>query len=335
MLRQRLKSLLSWTASLKLTLFLLLLLLVAVINAYNSAEQLFRASTYGVFLTIPLAALALNLTAAIIANPSFRAQPALLLFHLSLLALVGLAGVGQLTNLKAWTEVTTGEWFDGQLEGIQAGPLHRGRADQVRFRNVDFDINYAPGPIRRHTFNRIEWLAEDGSLKTAIIGDQVPLVTHGYRFYTSFNKGFAPQFIWRDRAGRVSIGSVHLPAWPLHEFNQAVEWQLPGSEQRLWIQLEFDEEILSKTEPSTYRTPEEYYLVVRLGDQRHEMNAGDELEIGGGTLVFQGLNTWMGYTVYYDQTRYWMLAACLLAVLSIGWHFWSKFNRTSWQRGEH
>jgi len=327
-------ALLARLGSLKLTLVLLLILLLAVINAYHSVEESFRGSHYGWLLTLPLAALSLNLIAAICANPSFRVQPGLLLFHLALLALVMLAGVGQLTNLKGWTEVATGAAFEGRLTGVQAGPLHPGTIDRVHFVNRGFEIHYAPGPVRRHTFNRVEWQDRDGRPQQAIIGDQVPLIIDGYRFYTTFNKGFTPRFLWRDRSGRVALGGVNLPAWPLHEFNQAVEWQLPGSQTRLWVQLEFDEQILSQSEPSLFRTPRDYRLIVRRDAQRWELQPGDELSVDGGVLVLQELGTWMGYQVYYDQTRYWMLAAALLAVLSLSWHFWHKFGRSDWRRTE-
>jgi cytochrome c biogenesis protein len=39
----------------------------------------------------------------------------------------------------------------------------------------------------------------------------------------------------------------------------------------------------------------------------------------------------MGYSVFYDWTMPWLLAACTLAVLALGWHFWSKFSVRPWQ----
>ncbi len=317
--------------SLKITLVLLLYLLLSVYLAYLFAGLSEQNDTAVWLLVPPLSALALNLIAAIITNPSFRAQPPLLLFHIALLMIALLIGVGQLTNMKGWTEVVAGGVYDGSVNEPRAGLLHPWHIRQIRFINDGFDIDYAPGPSRRHTSNRIRWQDDQGQPQMAVVGDQVPLQLQGYRFYTSFNKGFAPKFLWRDQHGKVSSGAVNLPAWPEHEFNQAVEWQLPGADQRLWIQLEFDDPILSPDQPSQFRTPNDYRLIVRIGDQRWLMALGDELSLDGGTLVFQGLTTWMGYSIFYDQTRHWLLAACLLAVLSIGWHFWRKYFNRPWQ----
>ena len=164
-----------------------------------------------------------------------------------------------------------------------------------------------------------------------MIGDQVPLQLQGYRFYTSFNKGFAPKFLWRDQQGRVLAGAVHLPAWPEHAFNQATEWTPEGAGQSLWIQLEFDDPILLTDQPSKFRAPLDYTLIVRVAEQRYLLQPGDELSLEGGTLVFQGLATWMGYSIFYDLSRYWLLAACFLAVSSIATHFWLKYSSRPWQ----
>jgi cytochrome c biogenesis protein len=40
----------------------------------------------------------------------------------------------------------------------------------------------------------------------------------------------------------------------------------------------------------------------------------------------------MGYLVFYDWTIPWMLSACVVAVLSMGWHFWRKFAAKPWNR---
>ncbi|MEH6824174.1 MAG: hypothetical protein V7629_09730 [Motiliproteus sp.] len=319
-------------ASLKLTLACLLWLLVAVGLAYlNAADSYAQRSLAPWFLVPPLTLLALNLIAAIVTNASFRAQPALLLFHLSLLAIVLLLGVGHLTNMKGWTEVVAGGVYDGTVNEPRAGLLHPWHIRQLRFINEGFTIEYAPGPSRRHTSNRIRWQDDAGDEQVVVIGDQVPLQLQGYRFYTSFNKGFAPEFLWRNAQGKVYSGAVHLPAWPEHEFNQAVEWTPVGAQQPLWIQLEFDDPILLRDQSSQFRVPEDYQLIVRLGPERHLLQPGDELALAGGTLVFQGLTTWMGYSIFYDPSRYWLLAACLLAVVSIAGHFWLKYSTSSWQ----
>ncbi|MEH6470948.1 MAG: cytochrome c biogenesis protein ResB [Halopseudomonas sp.] len=324
----------TFLASLKLTLACLLWLLLSVYLAYHFAGLSEQNDAALWLLVPPLAMLSFNLIAAIITNPSFRAQPALLLFHIALLAIALLIGIGQLMNMKGWTEVAVGAVYDGSVNEPRAGLLHPWHIEELRFINVGFEIDYAPGPSRRHTSNQIRWQNSEGEEQMAVIGDQVPLLLQGYRFYTSFNKGFAPKFLWRDAQGQVLNGVVHLPAWPEHEFNQSTEWTPAGSKQMLWMQLEFDDPILSEDSPSRFRLPKTYQLVVRVDEQRVVLQPGDELQLSDGVLVFLGLTTWMGYSIFYDPTRHWLLAACLLAVVSIAWHFWNKYANRPWLQQE-
>ena len=283
-------------------------------------------------LAVPLALLSLNLLVAILMQPGFRARPPLLIFHLALLALVVLLAIGRATYLNGAAEVSEHAYFDGQLSNYQAGPLHSFAIHGLRFLNESFTIRYLPGPRRAGTLNKVSWVSDAGDTQTALIGDQYPLVLGGYRFYTSFNKGFAPIFTWTGADGVPITGDLHLPAWPLHKNRQSIEWTPPGEDGALWFLLRFDEPILSVEHDSVFHVPEEHYIVVRRGDQRWELRPGDSITLANGTLRYLGLRTWMGYKVSYDWTRPWLLASVVVAVVSMGWHFWTRFARRSWLR---
>jgi len=60
------------------------------------------------------------------------------------------------------------------------------------------------------------------------------------------------------------------------------------------------------------------------------MLPGDRRVMPEGTLIFEGLGTWMGYQVFYDWTLPWLLGVALLAVASMGWHFWQKYFSRPW-----
>ena len=173
-------------ASLRLTLFCLVLLLAAVVFIYG------REDVPGVTLplVLPLSMLSINLLAAILTNKAFRRQLPLLVFHLALLAIIGLVSLGRLTYLRATSEVVTGGEYL-RMDRIEAGPWHRASKDSVHFENLGFQIHYKPGLKRDATVNKVRWRDEAGIPRTSEIGDQVPLVIRGYRFYTSSNKGFA------------------------------------------------------------------------------------------------------------------------------------------------
>ena len=313
-------------ASSRVTLALLALLAAGVGATYAlDADATFA-------LSAPLGLLALNLTAAIAANPVFRLHPALLVFHLALLALVVLAAAGRLTYLKGQLELAQGEVFNGQLTQSESGRWHRSQLDRAQFVNAGFTIRYEKGVNRAETRNAVRWLDDSGAERSAVIGDNEPLVRHGYRFYTSSNKGFAPVFVWHPTGGAPRRGTINLPSYPIHEYRQALEWTVPGTRTTLWTMLRFDEVLLDPEQVSQFRLPEKHTLVVRIGEARHELAPGASLTLPQGVLVYERLSTWMGYTVFYDWTLPWLFAACVLAVASLAWHFWRKCAAQPWDR---
>ncbi|TAK70930.1 MAG: hypothetical protein EPO19_06065 [Betaproteobacteria bacterium] len=311
-------------ASSRVTLVLLALLAAGIGATYALDADVTFA------LSAPLGLLALNLAAAIAANPVFRRNTALLVFHLALLALVVLAAAGRLTYLKGQLELAEGEVFNGQLTQSEAGRWHRSQLERAQFANEGFTIRYEKGVNRAETRNGVRWLDDNGALQRAVIGDINPLVLHGYRFYTSSNKGFAPVFVWHPTGGALRRGTINLPSYPVHEYRQALEWQLPGTNTTLWTMLQFDEVLLDPEQVSQFRLPEKHNLVVRIGEARHELAPGESISLPQGMLVYERLSTWMGYTVFYDWTLPWLFAACLLAVASMAWHFWQKCAAQPW-----
>ena len=281
-------------------------------------------------LVAPLVAGAFNLSAAVLSNAVFRRQTALLAFHLALLAIVVLLAIGRLTYLKGELELAEGEAFSGEITRSARGPWHRSRLERVQFVNEGFTIRYEKGVRRAETRNTVKWLDDSGAEQSAVIGDNEPLIRQGYRFYTSFNKGFAPMFLWYPAEGAPRRGTINLPAYPIHEYRQALEWQLPGTNTRIWTMLQFDDVVLDPDQVSQFRLPEKHTLVVRIGEARHELTPGARLTLPQGVLVYERLSTWMGYTVFYDWTLPWLFAACVFAVASMAWHFWCKCAAQPW-----
>ena len=295
-----------------------------VVIAYQSAV----GTTWP--LVLPLSLIALNLGAAVATNGVFRRQTSLLVFHLALIAIILLVAAGHLTYLKGQLELAEGEEFTGDLVAQDAGPFHWWRLDRIRLTNDGFTIEYAAGVKRGPTRNRLRYSLDNGPMQHAVIGDNEPLVLHGYRFYTSFNKGFAPAFLWHPKRGEAQFGTVHLPAYPMHEYRQAREWTLPGTSTAVWTQLQFDEVILDPDKPSSFRLPQVHTLVLRVGELRAELRPGESLELPEGRLEYRGLRAWMGYTVFSDWTTPWLLAASALAAASLATHFWRKFAARPW-----
>ena len=315
-------------ASLKLTLAILAVLLAATVAAiYTEA-----GATW--LLAPPLALFAANLACAVIANPVFRRQTALLAFHLALIAIVLLAALGRMTYLRGEFELTEGATFDGRLAREEAGPWHPRRLQAAAFENLGMRIEYAAGIQRGKTYNAVRWMDAAGRERTAVIGDIDPLVLHGYRFYTTPQKGFAPIFTWQPFLGPAVRGSVHLPSYPALADRQEAEWSPPGAASKLKLRLVIEDKLIDPARASELRLPKSHRLYVKLADSERALAPGERLALPDGVLVYDGLRSWMGYMVSYDQTLPWLLSACALAIASLAWHYWRKFAREPWLRGE-
>ena len=275
-------------------------------------------------LAIAFGLLALNLVAALFVHPLLRRQLPLLVFHLALLALLLLVGWGRLAALDGRFELTQGVVFDGRLMDQDAGPLYDEPLHRLAFVHNGFEIDYAPGHQRGATRNAVAWRGEDGAARSAVIGDHRPLVIDGHRIYTSPNKGFAPLLRWLPARGEPVLGAVHLPSFPMHELRQSREWVLPDGRE-VWVMLQFDETLIDPDKAGSFRLPEKHRLIVRIGPTRATLAPGERLAIDGGSLVYEGLRTWMGYRVAYDPSLPWLLAASLLASLALAAHYVRKF----------
>lgn len=308
-------------ASTRLTLAVLAVIAVAVV-ANAQVEGGTPAALAGAF-----GLGAANLAAALVVQARLRADLALFVFHLALLALLGLAAAGRLMALDGTVELAQGEIFDGQLLTREAGPLHRDRLARLRFVNDGFTIDYAPGVKRGRTANDVRVFGDDGGVTRHVIGDIDPLVLDGYRFYTTSNKGFATLFRWVPRGGRApERGAVHLPSYPLNAHRQAQSWRIPGTAREAWVMLEMAREPIESGRPSRFQLPESHRLVLVLGDERRELRPGDSAATPEGVLVYEGLTAWMGYRVYYDPTLPWLLASALIAVGALAAFYVRRFR---------
>jgi hypothetical protein len=312
-------------ASLRLTLVCLLMLLGALFYLYETGGE--AEATF--HLVAPFSLLSINLSAAIFTNRTFRRQLPLLTFHLALLAMIILATLGRLTYLRATTELVTGGGGELGLERIEAGRWHRGAMDSLQFENLGFSIYYKLGPRRDKTVNLVRWRDEQGISQTKEIGDQVPLILHGYRIYTSSNKGFSALFRWEPFRGEVQLGSVNFPSYPADKDRQSATWRLGADEVK--TSLNIHQKLIDPDADSEFEVPLNHSVTVDLAWRIATIAPGETLLLPTGRLIYVGLTTWMGYNIFYDWTMPWLLAACTLAVLALGWHFWTKFAIKPWR----
>jgi hypothetical protein len=279
-------------------------------------------SAPGAVLAI-LAGLTLNLATALCVTPRLRQEPGLFIFHLALLALLILAGVGRLTHFDGHVEVMEGSAFSaGEVTPDSKGMLHPDRLQGIVFFQGPFGVDYAPGVKRART--RSEVLVPTGVAdETRSVGDDVPLVERGYRFYTTNNKGIAVVLTWLPIKGEAITGAVHMPGYPLFDWKQDNSWQPPnGPDVRFWLHLD-----TPLKEDSAWTLASDRVsgvLVVNTSGKRIELKRGEGVAVDGGALRFDELRGWMGYRIFFDPTLPWLLAAAMLAVFGLALQFWRK-----------
>ena len=311
-------------ASTRLTLLGMVLLAVGAGLSYGNP-----VTTSVWVLVAPLGLLSLNLFAAILVQPRINRRGGLLMFHIGLLSIVVLAALGRLTYYEAHIELLSGESFDpANVIEPRQGPWHMGELDAVEFVQGPYTVEYGSALKRGATRSHVAIPDGSGGWLEEVVGDDTPLVLKGYRFYTSFNKGFAPILSWTPTGGVPVTGSVHMPAYPLFEYKQDNSWTPPGgNEIKFWLRLDtgYTEEsawVLDGRQASGV-------LIVNSGEQRLELHPGDEVALAGGRLRYEALNSWLGYKIFYDPTLKWLFFAAILGVVGLARHYWSKFDALS------
>ncbi|NCF36877.1 MAG: hypothetical protein GWP56_10885 [Gammaproteobacteria bacterium] len=318
-------------ASNRFTLLALILLALGIVIYYQ-----FSLPGRLWFIVFPSLLLVMNFLLAVVTRGILRQNWPLMVFHFALILLVTLVFLGQMSYFQGTLELAENEVFSGdqrQLDNVRHGPWHRYALDEARFSNLGFRINYHSGVKRDRTVNRIALDSGDAGRRIVEIGDHVPLVIDHYRFYTSHNKGYAPVFEWRPTgSGEALTGSIHLPAYPINEYRQALEWQVPGSGHRLWTMLKIDENVLPEDRSFEFQVPRQHRIVVRHDGRRYEMIPGDSIDLEGGVLRYKELSTWMGYKIDYDWTRPWLLATAIIGLMALFVHYIFKFSLLGSQR---
>ena len=318
-------------ASLKVTLTGMVLLGIGAGLSYDNPMN-----TPVWVLVLPLAWLAINLVCAIITNTRINQQPGLLLFHVCLLMIVLLAGIGRLTHLDSHIELPLGEAFrPDRLMDVQAGPLHHGDVEGVHFIQGPYTVQYDANLKRGLTHSQVKVQEINGQWQDKVVGDDRPLVINGYRFYTTHNKGFTCIVTWLpDPSASESVapqtGTINMPSYPLYEYKQDNEWTTPaGQTVKFWLQLNTGM-TLEKPWVLDGRTATGV-LVVTDKEQRRELKPGEAVQLEGGRLRFDALSTWMGYRVFYDPTLHWLFVVAIMGVLGLAHYFWRKMNLQPWE----
>ncbi|WP_210395522.1 hypothetical protein [Motiliproteus sediminis] len=290
----------------------------------TSAIGALAVAQYGVLATtamlLPFTLLILNLLAAIVTLPRFRADLPLLVFHLALLALVALFLAARLVYFKGGFILSENTAFEGELQVENSGPLHPRDYRNLRFRNEGFTDALKQGENDNRTYNRVRWWNADGRPQVSVIGNDRPVIVDGYRIFATGFSGYSPVFSWQTDAQPAVLGTIQLGNREGTGFAHAAAWTAPNS-QELWFMLERDENapapalLGGQIDTRTLA----HSLIVRTDDQRIRIRPGESLQLGGATLTYHHLNTWMGYQIVYEPMTPWIIATVATGILSLLW----------------
>lgn len=306
--------------------------------------------TVGVFVSLALAALAIkeeillpttallpvlalfvvNLFAALVVHPRFKTDMALLVFHLALLALVACFAVGRLTYLYGSVSLVRDVPFDGTIDLVDQGPLHRGAVSALSFEHAGQVERFNDdGGHKLDLRTRLRYRDELG-VRQIDLAFGYPMLLGGYRIYPSGRRGYAPIFSWDDGHGAAQTGSVQLFGPGDRGLENTNEWNLPSGN-KAWVQLVSEAEWPPKKD--TVRVDLgaaglPHHLILRVGDDlRHTLRLGESVTVPGGRLTYLSLSTWGGYSLIYDPTEPYLFACVLIAALSLAWYYVLRFRR--------
>jgi len=281
------------------------------------------------WLVLPLAVLALNLFAALLVRHSFRQQAALLLFHVGLLAVLMLVAAGVLLRFDGSIEVVEGTAFDASsVTDRGRGWLHPDRLRRVQFSQGPLEVNYRSALRRDTTHSRVLVSQPGGTDVRRDVGDRQGFTSNGYRFTTTFNKGYAVLVLWRDAAGNEAIGTVNFPSFPEFEWKQRKDWTTPAGEP-LTFELKLAERVPEES-PWTLRSRGVDFKVGVSGSSGAEgmIGRGQSVAVNGGAITILDLRLWMGYRIDYNPLLPWLLTAAFLSLGALAAHMAQKFRVT-------
>jgi hypothetical protein len=250
-----------------------------------------------------------------------RRQLPLLVFHLALLALVLLAGAGR---LLAGRPLRAAQGVDRSTAvliapGRRLAPRRRWRRWRSATRASRSTTRPAANAAPRAT--RVTLDTGRRPPRSAVIGDHRPLQVDGYRIYTSPNKGFAPVLRWTPPQGE-PVSRRRAPA-QLSDARAAPVARMDAARRpRVWVMLQIDETLIDPDASSAFRVPERHRLVLRMDDDAHRTAARPERADRRRHAHLRGPAHLDGLPRQpYDPTLPWLLAAALLAALSLAWHY--------------
>jgi len=308
-------------SSLRLTLAGMLALAVGVLVRY------FDQTASIAWVVTPQLLLALNLLAAVRIKPVFRAQPALMLFHICLLGVVLLATASQLGSLQGRLELTEGQAFSADAVAVmQQGPWHsRERLARLAFEQGPLRVRYNPGLQRSTTESRILIDGEAANGGVVQVGDNTPLKIAGYRLYTTPNKGFSAILAWRGAAGDEQAGAVNFPSYPINDWQQLNNWISPNGQQLgLELMIESPPDFMQQWTLDSERAAGA--LRVTVDGRTLVMKPGDRLKLASGVLQFVDVRMWMGYNIRYEPLLPWLFGIAVLGVLALARYFMARLD---------
>lgn len=276
-----------------------------------------------------LVAMSVNLLASVATRWSpFTKKPALLLFHLALVAMIVLGAVGRLLYFEGSTAVVERERTTLAVPDSASGRFVPDRVSGARAALYELDTSYFRADDMERTRALIGlYRGEEEVLRGDVLPNE-PLVDGGLRVYLNRTRGYGAVF-WLEREGAPpEQGVIYFPEYVRHPEGQEQQLWLPGTSETLSCRLAGTLPYTAEG-PWSLKVAADEAVWVRLPGSADatRLGPGEAMGTPWGRLRLDSVRRYAVLTAVYDPAEPWIVGLAMFQACALGWHFLARGKR--------
>lgn len=253
-------------------------------------------------------------------------KPALLAFHVALVAVLLLGLVGRALALEADFAL-----LEGQGGAVRTNLVRRGFAtpetlEHYRLTLDQVTTRYGRGDTPVESFAHIRVrdarrvVAFEGRVRPNEPVDAGPLSVS-----LTSGRGFGALFVFHPRGGAPSPGVLLFPWYAREPGNQRQRLLLPGVTELLWATLELPAPLFRQDGPWELRVPPHIRVGVQAatGETLATLAPSQTVTLPQGTLTLVAVRRWASLFATYDPTEPWLMGLLALLPLLLVAHYFT------------
>lgn len=257
-------------------------------------------------------------------------QPGMLVFHISLAAVLAALLIAPLYRVNAYFELAEGQTFQGEFILYEAGSWHVVDKHRWHLTQGTIQVNYKRDDLGK-SINSVLNDEQNNSQKP--IRFLQPVNIDGFRITPTGNMGYSAILTYSYKDGRQQHGVVNFPGYPTSRTNQTNRFLSPET-QETHVRLNLVNPPYRKDQPWSLDLSENTTVTIEHDWLKFNLKPGDVGTLPNGRLHFNKLVRWLGYSAVYDPFAPFIFFSALVSLLAIFWHvfkmsFKSKNNITA------